>query len=150
MKRVIIPMMMLISCNKSEYVPPTKQAVIEFKMGNAYYKFTQDELRTNEAFPNCGLRLYEIEIYTSYQHFFKIDVASRDTLEPGQYFMGETPTNSVVNTSTFWFQGDGISYTARKPFTVTVTKYENHEISGYFSGDSISNGIINHLKINEK
>jgi hypothetical protein len=151
MKKILIPITaMLISCNKSDYIPPNQHAVMEFKLGDAYYKFTQNDLKTYEAFPNCGLRLYEVTIYTNYKHFFKIDLASPDTLQPGKYEMGDTPTNQVAGTSTFWYQGDGIDYTAPKPFTITITEYKNHEMSGYFSGGKITNGVFNHLKIEEK
>lgn len=151
MKKLLPFTMMFMSCNKSsDYLPHKQHAVMEFNMGNAYYKFVQGDLKTNEAFPNCGLRLYEITIYTSYKHFFKIDLASPDTLKPGTYKMGDTPTNSVAGTSTFWYQGDGYDYTAPSPFTITITEYKNNEMSGYFSGDRITNGIIDHLKIEEK
>lgn len=146
MKKIaVILIVLLSSCTKEVVKTPT--SLLEFEMNNEKYSLKRVE--TAIASWGCGLRQYEITAYTESREFFKINWTDKDTLQAGLFIMGDHPTNNIVGTATFWYSGRGTSFTARKPFTIRVISYSNHNVNAIFSGGGILNGYINNLKIQE-
>jgi hypothetical protein len=120
----------LFSCSKQP------EPLLFFKMAGTPFVFTSIEKAVAER--NCRLRTYEVTAYSG-EHFFKIDFTDADTLRPGLFLMGSSPTNNLQGTATFWYSGKGTSYTA-KPFKLFVQSYHNGILKASFGGGAITEG----------
>lgn len=150
MKRLFLILSILsvvfISCTKEKIDESFSKHGIQFQFAGTFYQFDNITF-TGEA--SCGFRNYELTILDDQKNFFKFDFTDTTFLNgAGKFVMQDIPTNSLPGTSTFWYSGQGITFTPH-PYVLVITSFKNGMINGYFSGDQIK-GEIHDVFIEEK
>lgn len=138
MKQSAIAMLFLsivCGCTKMSADP------LMFKMNGRLYSFSAAETAFAES--DCQGRVYQITACYGDAHF-KINWTAAEKLTPGVFLMGESATNAIPGTATFWYTNQGSSYTAR-PFTLTVHSYSNRHVKASFTGGVVTDGYLNIL-----
>jgi hypothetical protein len=139
---------LLNACTKNKESALLNKSVLSFTMDARDYSF--DHVTLANQYQSCGVQQIEIQAMNAADEFFVINITGdSDSIKPGIFIMDQIPTNSVIGSCTFWYQGLGKNHTPQN-FTITVLSYKDNMLKATFTGDRITNGKISDLVVNSK
>jgi len=139
---------LLYSCTKNKESALLNKSVLSFTMDARDYSF--DQVILANQYQSCGLQRIEIQAMNAADEFFDINITGdSDSIKPSVFIMDQIPTNGVIGSCTFWYEGLGKNHIPQN-LTITVLSYKDNMLTATFTGDRITNGKIRDLPVTSK